>query len=473
MASIVMAGGGIAALTTAMLLADDGHEVTVLERDPAATAPAEAWESWERRGVSQFRLPHLFVSRFRAELERELPRAAKALDDAGALRFNPLTLLPPHLAGEHRDGDGDYEMLTGRRPVMEAAIASVAESTPGVTLRRGVSVAGLVTEDRPVPSGTSAPHVKGVRTASGEQLLADLAVDATGRRSCLSRWLRDCRAAAPDDEIEDSGFRYYCRHFRSSDGALPAARGPGLQEHATVSSLTLPADNGTWAVVIVASAADRDLRGLQDVARWSAAVRAMPLIAHWIDAEPVDERIVTMAGIEDRHRCLIIDGEPAVPGLVTLADAWACTNPSLGRGVSLGVVHGRELRDTLRRSDPRDARQFTLDFHEATMNSVEPWYRATVRYDRHRLAEINAHVRGQTYEPGDPEWESIHGLQRGAARDPDLLRCNLAIINTLRTPDDVLAQPGIRERAEKENGAHGAPMVPGPSRSELLAIAAS
>jgi uncharacterized protein with NAD-binding domain and iron-sulfur cluster len=38
MAPIVMVGGGIAALTTAMLLADDGHAVTVLERDPADPA---------------------------------------------------------------------------------------------------------------------------------------------------------------------------------------------------------------------------------------------------------------------------------------------------------------------------------------------------------------------------------------------------------------------------------------------------
>ena len=59
MASIVIVGGGISALTTAMLLADDGHEVTVLERDPDGPTDAGAsWESWERRGVSQFRLPH-------------------------------------------------------------------------------------------------------------------------------------------------------------------------------------------------------------------------------------------------------------------------------------------------------------------------------------------------------------------------------------------------------------------------------
>jgi 2-polyprenyl-6-methoxyphenol hydroxylase-like FAD-dependent oxidoreductase len=46
----VIVGGGIAALTTAMLLADGGHRVTVLERDPAdPTDPDTSWEGWERR----------------------------------------------------------------------------------------------------------------------------------------------------------------------------------------------------------------------------------------------------------------------------------------------------------------------------------------------------------------------------------------------------------------------------------------
>ena len=34
MAKIVVVGGGVVALGTAMLLAGDGHQVTVLERDP-------------------------------------------------------------------------------------------------------------------------------------------------------------------------------------------------------------------------------------------------------------------------------------------------------------------------------------------------------------------------------------------------------------------------------------------------------
>jgi 2-polyprenyl-6-methoxyphenol hydroxylase-like FAD-dependent oxidoreductase len=52
-AEILVIGGGMAGQTAAMLLAKDGHSVTVLERD-AAPPPAsveEAWAHWERRGV--------------------------------------------------------------------------------------------------------------------------------------------------------------------------------------------------------------------------------------------------------------------------------------------------------------------------------------------------------------------------------------------------------------------------------------
>ena len=77
MSEIVVIGGGIAGLSSAMLLARDGHHVTLLERDPAPPPePTEAWAEWERRGVNQFRLPHYFLARFREVAEPELPDAA-------------------------------------------------------------------------------------------------------------------------------------------------------------------------------------------------------------------------------------------------------------------------------------------------------------------------------------------------------------------------------------------------------------
>ena len=100
MAKIVMIGGGVAGLIGSVLLARDGHHVTLLERDPAPPpAPTEAWDRWERRGVTQFRLPHAFLPRFREVLDHDLPDVVAALESDGALRYNRIRALPERVTG--------------------------------------------------------------------------------------------------------------------------------------------------------------------------------------------------------------------------------------------------------------------------------------------------------------------------------------------------------------------------------------
>jgi glycine/D-amino acid oxidase-like deaminating enzyme len=57
---IVVVGGGVVGLAAAMMLAKDGCEVTVLERDEGAVpgSPGDAWRDWDRRGIAQFRQAH-------------------------------------------------------------------------------------------------------------------------------------------------------------------------------------------------------------------------------------------------------------------------------------------------------------------------------------------------------------------------------------------------------------------------------
>lgn len=470
MGRIVVAGAGVVALGTAMLLAGDGHQVIVLERDPEGPPgdPRAAWERWQRPGLNQFRLPHAFLGGFRTVVEAELPAVAKALQEAGALRLNFIrSVLPAQLTGGWQDGDDKYEWLTGRRTLVEAVFATAAEATPGVEVRRGVAVTGLISG---VSTRPGVPHVTGVRTRDGESVPADLVVDMTGRRSALPDWLQDIGARRPVEELEDSGFVYFGRHFRSADGSVPPLFGPPQIPWGTISSLTLPTDNGTWSVVLVTSSTDQALRALREADRWEAVVRSLPLVAHWLDGTPIDEGVQVMARLEDRCRDFTADGRPVATGVVAVADSWACSNPANGRGASIGMLHALALRGQLRAIGTDDPAAFAAAFLAATAESVEPWYRATLTTDRHRLGEVEAGLRGAAYDSPDPAYQLEKALNVALQQDPQCLRANLDIGLVLRTPAEVFADSALRDKTLRLGAGWRDTPPFGPSREQLLAL---
>ncbi len=117
MGRIVFVGGGIVGTCAAMMLANDGHDVTVLERDPTPPPPPDtAWDEWDRRGVNQFRMLHFLLPRFREVAEAELPGLTEAMVAAGALKMNPLAGIPDELTGGWRETDSRFDTVTARRP---------------------------------------------------------------------------------------------------------------------------------------------------------------------------------------------------------------------------------------------------------------------------------------------------------------------------------------------------------------------
>jgi 2-polyprenyl-6-methoxyphenol hydroxylase-like FAD-dependent oxidoreductase len=468
---IVIAGGGIIGLSAAMLLARDDHDVVVIERDPAPPGdPAAAWDEWEHRGVTQVRMAHHFAPRFRVLLEHELPDVLDGLVAAGAHRYNPLDQLGADVRGAARPGDELFDTVTARRVVTESVVDAAASGTPGIQVRRGQAVAGLVAGP---PDSSGIPTVAGVRLASGEVLGCDLVVDAGGRRSALATWLDDLGAAPCLDVVEDSGFTYYGRHFRSVDGSLPETEGATpLHEFGSVSLLTLPADNSTWSVVVVVAAGDAPLRGLSRTDRWTEAVRSMPGFEQWVDGEPLEDRVMAMAKIEDRIRSLVVDGRPVVSGVLTVGDSWACTNPSVGRGVSIGMAHAVALRDTLHdRADRADA-ALTVEWSEVTDRVVGPWFEATRAGDRLRLAEMQSLAAGEEFTSDDPAFEIGRALAAAAAVDPDCVRALFGIAGVLELPTDALAAPGVFDTVLDVGADWRSVARSGPSRAELVAVAA-
>jgi flavin-dependent dehydrogenase len=235
--------------------------------------------------------------------------------------------------------------------------------------------------------------------------------------------------------------------------------------------VTLPADNGTWSVVLVAAAHDRALYGLREVSRWERVVRSLPRVAHWLDGEPVDDRVMTIAKIEDRHRDFVVDGQPVATGVVAVADAWACTNPSRGRGVSIGMLHALALRRLLREIGLCDAYQFAQAFYQATVEEVEPWF-ALSRFDsRHRLAEIGALIRGEVYDPNDRRWELEQALYAAAPLDPDCLRAALRAATLVDPLERALASDGLVDRVMALGGDWRNRPLPAPDRDHLIVLA--
>jgi 2-polyprenyl-6-methoxyphenol hydroxylase-like FAD-dependent oxidoreductase len=461
---ILILGAGLGGLSTAMLLARDGHHVTVLERDPVGPPPERAgtaWDGWQRHGVNQFRLPHFMLPRWWGQVQAELPEIQHRLDAAGALRLNVMATLPVARRGPMRDGDERYDTMTARRPVLEAALSAAAD-TAGVSIRRGVAVSGLTTH-----WGGRVPRVTGVLTEDGSAITADLVVDCAGRRSALSSWLHAAGARRPVEERADCGFVYYGRHFRSDTGEQPAMLTNLLQNYDSLSVITLPADNGTWSVVLTTSSRDKALRVLREPARWHAAVARYPLVAHWADGQPISG-VDVIAGIEDRHRRLVVDGQPVATGVVGLGDAWACTNPSLARGAAIALMHAVLLRDLLRETEPADHDKFARRFDELTADAVEPLYRDTLWYDRHRLAEIDADIAGTSYRTDDQRWLITKALFAASLDDPDLTRAYSAVTSFIATPDEVLAPPGVLDRVIALGMTARQYPLPGPARGELL-----
>jgi 2-polyprenyl-6-methoxyphenol hydroxylase-like FAD-dependent oxidoreductase len=368
------------------------------------------------------------------------------------------------MTGGGRPDDDRFDVLTGRRATVEAVTSRTCEETPNVEVRRGVTVRGLLTG---TPALSGVPHLTGVELADGEAITSDLVIDATGRRSPLPRWIEAIGAARPEDELDDSGFTYYGRHFRSPDGTLPMMLGPLRQDYGCLSCLTLPADNGTWSVTLIASSRDAAMRGVLDPQRFESLVKLLPLAAHWLDGEPIDEKVAYMGKIEDRIRDITPGGFPVVTGVLPVADSWACTNPSLGRGASLGLVHAVALRDLLRETDADDPGRLTTDWAEVTSATVEPWFRSTVNYDRHRLAEIQADIEGRPYTSEDEEWNLVKGVETHSLADGDILRANLEVGMVLRPPAEVFSDEKLVHLLEERRADEAAPT--GPDRSQVLA----
>ncbi|OLB65277.1 MAG: hypothetical protein AUI10_07520 [Actinobacteria bacterium 13_2_20CM_2_72_6] len=471
MASVVVAGGGIAGLAAAVALSDRGHVVRLLDREPDAPPlpPRYLAGVWYRPSVPQADQPHSFTSLGMNLLRERAPDVYEALLSAGAVELD-LGSAPP-AARAQLPYDPELRVLACRRKVFEAVLRQAVLARPRVTLQSGTAVRGLLFDG-------GSPRVVGVRTAGGERVAADLVVDATGWRSLSARWLAERHPSGSTGPADAGRTRVaaYTRFYRLRTDVPPAPlnRGNaagGLWSH--FSAILHPGDNGTFTISLGVLTDDDAMKGLRREPAFDAAAASVGILAPWLApgaSEPISEVHAHSCPPTQLREPDLLGGEP-VQGLVPVGDAACVTNPLYGRGVSLGLAHAFRLAgvlDTIPRVGPEQARLAA----RVTASLMTPWYRQGQRDDEELLGIWRATVHGAP-PPVPPAGRlPFSAVAMAAATDPVVFRRAVRVQMCLDEPDTLYTDDEIRARVQMARTVER-PHLPGPDRAELVGLVAA
>jgi len=393
---ILICGAGIAGLSAAMALSRGDRDVTVIDRDPPPPelGPDEAFESWERKGVTQLRHSHVFLGRLIKLIRDRHPALWTALLEAGAREFTFADGLSPLMRGRYRyvAGDEDMSFLFSRRTTLELVMRRYAATLPGVTFVTGAGLHGAIVENGTV-AGVIA-EIDGVR----REIRADSIVDATGRNTTFPEWL------GLDGTIADTspaGILYFTRHYRLLDGAAEPERDgpPGAGDLGYIKFGVFPADNGHFSITLAVPEIETGLRtAMLGPEVFDATCRAIPGTARWIDparAEPAS-KVFGMGNLHSVWRRYAPEGTPRIRHYYPIGDAALRTNPLYGRGCSTGAIQAHLLAKVM--DEVADPALRLAELERRSIAEIRPYYDVMVKQDAQAIRRaVNEQAPG--YKP--------------------------------------------------------------------------
>jgi 2-polyprenyl-6-methoxyphenol hydroxylase-like FAD-dependent oxidoreductase len=467
---VAIVGGGAAGSFASLVLARAGHEVLVLEKDRSEPAPdvESAAASAFRASAPQIVQPHIVMARCRELLLERLPDVYDGMLAAGVAEAPLSSQMPASLADTAAWPDDErLTMLMTRRSTIDWVLQRVVLAEPGVLLRRGVRVTGLLA------APGEPPHVTGVLTDRGD-IAADIVVDATGRRSPIDQWLGAIGAQPAATSWAECGVAYFSRHYRLRPGAeLPGP--PTTRIVAGLDDFTAGiwgADNGAMQLVVAPLAVDRRFRTLKHPEVFTAVLRTVPTLAGWLDVlDPISD-VFPMGGLHNTMRRLVAGGAPVATGLHAIGDSVCTTNPTLGRGLSLALSGAADVLDAIdEHGDDWTAQALALDGRVA--DHVVPFYEDQAAIDQARLAMLRHTIFDAPAPdpPPDPSDRVTYAQLRTAALyDPTAFRAFWNVMGMLRQPVEVYTDPDVVARTREVLHHHGTqPSMAQPTREQLLA----
>ncbi|MGW6460242.1 FAD-dependent oxidoreductase [Streptomyces sp. NPDC055078] len=339
----VVVGGGLAGMLAAAVLAEFTDEVTVIERDLLPEGPAP------RTSLPQARHVHLLWSGGARACERLLPGVTGRWLAAGARRVPmPTGLVTLTSQGWLPRWPEMEHMIACSRDLLDWVVREQVLALPSVTLLQGHEMRGL--------EGTAA-RVTGVRVGSGRgaerSLDADLVVDAAGRGSRATGWLRELGIDGIEEAEVDSGLVYATRIYRAPDGcpdfpvvnvqADPEDGSPGR------TATLVPVENGRWMVTLSGTRGGEPSADPAEFEPFALTATRHPVVGELIAAaSPLGDGSVTLTRSTTNRRRYFEKAAHWPDGFVAVGDSVATYNPVYGQGMSVAAQGLLELRTALR-----------------------------------------------------------------------------------------------------------------------------
>ncbi|TDV54244.1 NAD(P)/FAD-dependent oxidoreductase [Actinophytocola oryzae] len=442
MSPVVVVGGSVAGLATALALARAGRAVLVLDR--AAAPPEgvadEVAPEWNRPSVPHAQQAHTLTSLGVAVLRDHAPDVLADAVASGAELLDLVTALPPGLGGRVA-GDDELVALACRRTVLELVLVNLVRATAGVEVRHGVRVSGLLTAGR----GT---RVAGVVTDTGERVAAEIVVDATGRRARARSWLAALGHRLPPDSTGRTGVRVHSRFYRRRTRPGPLNRGNAagvVADH--YAGVLHPADGDLFSVALGTHPSDHALAALRQPRAFQAVASATPYVEEWLaDAVPYGDVHVTTCP-PNVFGALAGAWPQPLAGLFPVGDAACVTDPLFGRGMSLAIAHAFRLAEVLD-AGPEVGEAQSKEAVRAALDLFTPWYQQAYADSEERADRWRRAVTGEPPPPEGPRL-GVRAVGRAAPHDAEVWRGLTRVLMGLCPAGEVFADAGFAARVRR------------------------
>lgn len=405
MKTAIVIGAGIAGLSAALALHQRGFVPLLVDQDDAPPPLDSNPHDWPRRGAPQVRHPHFFMGRLLKLLQTRHPQLVDAMLAAGAWQMPFASTIHPAARGRYKPEPGDKELtaLVARRTTFELVMQQYARDI-GVAIlshtkvtsllfapsMQGVTVRGVRIVDLHAKAENNAVGLRldGREDDGSRELVADVVIDASGRRGGFGEQLR-AAGAKLSDEYHDSRLIYFTRHYQfRSDVERPDTEGMVALEFADYTVGALPADNGHFTVTIAPTSDNEAMkRGLRHVEYFERICHAVAPINTWMNratAAPVSD-IYAFGAMDFFWRTTVADGAPQVRGLYFIGDTVVRTNPKYGRGCTWSCEQAHALADLL---------ALSLSPDETTIRFAA-WLRECFRADWETMLQLDRGSRAK------------------------------------------------------------------------------